>query len=771
MKKFTRIVALVLLALMLLTLVPLSALAVESDRTIVGFEIYKEDELPPLVVNPHYNNLFGGYLTGSGINLLCRIRFRVTYSDGSQQILRLGQDAGNGSVISLGRHSLNGPDSDTNYFTFDLAGFTVTHHTHFVDSPVDRIEILSDPDPLVLGEHASAVKFGEEKGIDIGIWDACYEGLRFTIHYLDGSSVTLDHSDLIWPDFKADNKFYNFPCYDGYNVETQYYYDESFNYWTGNAINAEGVVPMILHYMGKIAYFNVTVAENSATKLITNPVDREVNYGNVAEFEGGITGGDLRYQWQYRIGTSGSWKDLAGENESTLSVTATGEKNGWQFRLTATGSDGKTVYTEPATLTIKYPHKILNGNSGYTYTYGVEDLYVGEDGIYRTPDGYKVYIAVDNAEDGGVIWLGGTLAEFVEAYGDSYFSTTYWDDLKALMDENGYVPLTRVTLEYLRDITATNPEWGETDGSFLPYYLAYDYDRDEVAPPEGWVEKDGAWYYYENGAPKTGWVSDGGTWYYMDANGVMQTGWVSDGGTWYYMDANGVMQTGWVSDGGTWYYMKSSGAMHVGWLDLGGTWYYMKSSGAMATGTVTIGDKQHKFASSGAWIGEVTQSGWVSEGGKWYYYKNGAKVTGWLDLSGTWYYFDSNGVMVTGTVTIGGKQHKFADSGAWIGEVTQSGWVSEGGKWYYYKNSAKVTGWLDLSGTWYYFNGSGVMQTGWVKDGNTWYYMKSSGAMHTGWLDLYGTWYYMNSSGAMVTGTVKIDGKTYKFSSSGVWIP
>ena len=300
-----------------------------------------------------------------------------------------------------------------------------------------------------------------------------------------------------------------------------------------------------------------------------------------------------------------------------------------------------------------------------------------------------------------------------------------------------------VTIEPTTEETGVKTRWCQREGCTA--------QESEVIPvlpiTEGWVEKDGVWYYYENGAPKTGWVSDGGTWYYMDANGVMQTGWVSDGGTWYYM--------------------KSSGAMHVGWLDLGGTWYYMKSSGAMATGTVTIGDKQHKFASSGAWIGEVTQSGWVSEGGKWYYYKNGAKVTGWLDLSGTWYYFDSNGVMVTGTVTIGGKQHKFADSGAWIGEVTQSGWVSEGGKWYYYKNGAKVTGWLDLSGTWYYFNGSGVMQTGWVKDGGTWYYMKSSGAMHTGWLDLYGTWYYMNSSGAMVTGTHVINGVTYTFNSNG----
>ena len=221
---------------------------------------------------------------------------------------------------------------------------------------------------------------------------------------------------------------------------------------------------------------------------------------------------------------------------------------------------------------------------------------------------------------------------------------------------------------------------------------------------------------------QNGWVSENGKWYYYK-NGVKATGWLQLGSTWYYMDSQGVMQTGWRQISGVWYYFKSSGAMVTGWLQVGGTWYYFNASGAM--------------------------------------------VTGWLQSGSTWYYFNSSGAMVTGTVTIGGKVNKFDASGAWLGEVSQNGLVQEGGKWYYYQNGAKATGWKQISGKWYYFNTSGVMQTGWLQVGGTWYYFQSGGAMQTGWLKLGNTWYYFHSSGAMATSPVTLGGKTYRFDANG----
>ena len=159
----------------------------------------------------------------------------------------------------------------------------------------------------------------------------------------------------------------------------------------------------------------------------------------------------------------------------------------------------------------------------------------------------------------------------------------------------------------------------------------------------GWVQENGKWYYYANGAKHTGWLSAGGAWYYMNSSGVMQTGWVSVGGTWYYMASSGAMKTGWVTVSGTWYYLASSGAMQTGWVSVSGTWYFMSSSGAM-------------------------QTGWVSTGGSWYYMKaSGAMHTGWLKLGSAWYYLKSSGAMVTGTYVIDGVTHRFNSSGVWLG--------------------------------------------------------------------------------------------------------
>ena len=120
--------------------------------------------------------------------------------------------------------------------------------------------------------------------------------------------------------------------------------------------------------------------------------------------------------------------------------------------------------------------------------YGVADLTLGEDGIYYTPEGGMVYIAVNNEADGGLSdWLGGyTLQFYVEYYGESYFDLTDWEALVALVDENGYVPLTDESLGYLITTIAGNPAWGESEEN-VPCYLAYDQTFAEIDFSEvGW---------------------------------------------------------------------------------------------------------------------------------------------------------------------------------------------------------------------------------------------------------------------------------------------
>ena len=342
-----------------------------------------------------------------------------------------------------------------------------------------------------------------------------------------------------------------------------------------------------------------------------------------------------------------------------------------------------------------------------------------------------------------------------------------------------YIPASVVTVEglpansclYLRCTYygGSEEQWSDIDiypdARNMFYNVIYD-----IADTDGWIKKDGKWYFYQDGVMQTGWYRElGGYHYYLDETGamvadttrvidgeecvfdeygvlqykVLRNGWLEDGGNRYYLE-DGNKVTGWKTIEEVRYYFNSQGVMQTGWLQLGDDRYYLDETGAMVTGTVTIEGKQHTFDSSGVWLGEAVQNGWSLEGGKWYYYKNNTKVTGWLKDSGYWYYFDANGIM-------------------------QTGWRQVGKIWYYFKTGGNMaTGWAKVGSVYYYFDSNGAMQTGWIKDGGVWYYMKSSGAMQTGWLKQGSTWYYFHSSGAMATGSVKIGTKTYRFNASGV---
>ncbi|CAH2714722.1 hypothetical protein BACCIP111895_01898 [Neobacillus rhizosphaerae] len=174
------------------------------------------------------------------------------------------------------------------------------------------------------------------------------------------------------------------------------------------------------------------------------------------------------------------------------------------------------------------------------------------------------------------------------------------------------------------------------------------------ASSNGWVQANGNWYFYENGAAKTGWLSQGGKWYYFDASGVMKTGWVLTNGNWYFLEKSGAMKTGWLASRGKWYYLDNSGVMKTGWQLDRSRRYYLDESGAMKTG-------------------------WLKSGNEWYYLDaGGAMRTGWTSLKGKWYYLESNGTMKTGWLDLAGKKYFLSDSG-----TMATGWVELAGKWYY----------------------------------------------------------------------------------------
>ncbi len=108
----------------------------------------------------------------------------------------------------------------------------------------------------------------------------------------------------------------------------------------------------------------------------------------------------------------------------------------------------------------------------------MDDFTKNADGVYTTPQGEIVYVAVNSKLQD---WLSGyTLATYVGAYGDTYFDTSKWDVLTAAADENGLAPLNDTTLDALITTIAGNPAWGESEAD-VPNYLKYDYTYPETS--------------------------------------------------------------------------------------------------------------------------------------------------------------------------------------------------------------------------------------------------------------------------------------------------
>ncbi len=133
--------------------------------------------------------------------------------------------------------------------------------------------------------------------------------------------------------------------------------------------------------------------------------------------------------------------------------------------------------------------------------------------------------------------------------------------------------------------------------------------------PEGWVKKDGHWFYYRDGKALIGWhqiVWKGAKrWFFFEDNGAMITGWKkltwSKGQNWFYFDSTGVMVTGWRKIKEKWYCFDENGCMLTGLhrLEWNGKkdFYLFSRDGDMIKGNHTV---KATFNDSGALTGGTT---------------------------------------------------------------------------------------------------------------------------------------------------------------------
>ena len=188
-----------------------------------------------------------------------------------------------------------------------------------------------------------------------------------------------------------------------------------------------------------------------------------------------------------------------------------------------------------------------------------------------------------------------------------------------------------------------------------------------------WEYTGGKWKYLLNGNYlKNCFRKIDGETYLFDGNGIMLTGFQKVGGKTYYFDSSGKMLLRWKRINGRKYLFDPvDGHMHTGWewVSENNAWYYLSpQTGYLLEGWLDYGGKKYYLAP----VDFYAVTGWKYINGKWYFFdkKNCDMKTGWLSDSGKTYYLASNGVMVTGKQSIGGRTYNFDSSGALIGEVS-----------------------------------------------------------------------------------------------------
>ena len=139
----------------------------------------------------------------------------------------------------------------------------------------------------------------------------------------------------------------------------------------------------------------LTVGASSSLKITTQPSSQTGSNGNTVKFTVAASGTGLTYQWQYKT-PSGSWANspATGNNTASLSVPATTDRNGYQYRCIVSDSSGNKLASNAATLTVS-SLKIttqpsnqtgLNGNT-VKFTVAASGDGIAYQWQYKTPTG------------------------------------------------------------------------------------------------------------------------------------------------------------------------------------------------------------------------------------------------------------------------------------------------------------------------------------------------------------------------------------------------
>lgn len=131
---------------------------------------------------------------------------------------------------------------------------------------------------------------------------------------------------------------------------------------------------------------------------------------------------------------------------------------------------------------------------------------------------------------------------------------------------------------------------------------------------------------------------------YMDDPGVIVNGWIKRDGKWYYYENGQMVQNDWELYKGDLYYLGGDGAMLTGWQKIGDETYYFYSDGHMARaewidGLYISQDGVQAYKNKGKWK-QNNKGQWYEDESGWYPKDRSVRIDG-VD-----YDFDSMGYLI-----------------------------------------------------------------------------------------------------------------------------
>ena len=333
-------------------------------------------------------------------------------------------------------------------------------------------------------------------------------------------------------------------------------------------------------------------------------------------------------------------------------------------------------------------------------------------------------------------------------------------------------------------------------------------ETDPNAAANGWVKKNGSWYYFKDHKALTNCIEKIDSYYYcfcsngeMLINGVTSI-WDSSSSSskTYYADENGHLKKNvWFSRARTLTFTKGdiestlynqilyfgdNFEAYTGLQTIDGKLYYFASHNyidapsLVTDTTVTIDQKNYLCRQDGTVV-ELKNNDWTFAEDNWYYVKDHTILNNCIaKIGGNYYGFQSDGKMYNNTLFTIKDQNNYSASNTYFAQkggilALNKSVTLDDSSYYFDSDGAAYTGIRTVNGKKYYYEKGFLTKSFAIRvDGHN-YIAAASGELKevTGdnqWVKVDGSWYYVRNHALLKDTKAKIGSSWYLFSDSGI---